>query len=61
MFHIARSHFGKTTFFLEDGVWDQSHILVGLFAGNVNLRSRNKPAFDDFEGNKAIFVKRDIR
>ena len=61
MLAVAKEYPKGVAFFLEEGDWDQSHVLVGLFAGNTTLHSGNSAAYDACEGNKAIFNKRDIR
>ena len=61
MLATAKEYPKGVAYFLEEGDWDQSHVLVRHFAGTITLHSGNRAAYDTYEGSKAIFNKRDIR
>ena len=52
---------GPVAFFLEEGEWEQAHVLVSMFVPNTKLKSGNRDAYAHFEGEKVLIAKKGTR
>ena len=48
---------GPVAFFLEEGEWEQAHMLAAMFVPNAKLKNGNREAYVGFDGEKVIVAK----
>ena len=48
---------GPVAFFLEEGEWEQAHVLAAMFVPNAKLKNGNREAYVGFDGEKVIVAK----
>ena len=49
---------GPVTFFLEEGEWEQAHVLAAMFVPNTKLEKGNRDAYTHFDGKKVLIANK---